>query len=107
MSETTDLFNNPMFDAAMKAMSPEDIESYKKIGEKMYKNMENMSKETANLPSSMKEATAYVVTGLNSGLHPKDMDANEVILLTNTIGPKWYEDFGYKKEDLPDISIKL
>ena len=102
-----DLFNNPMIDAAMKAMSPEEIESYKKVGEKMYKNMENMSRETSNLPSSMQEATAYIVTGLNSGLHPKDMNANEIILLTNTIGAKWYEDFGYTKEDLPDISIKL
>ena len=30
------LFNNPMIEAAMKALSPEDLERYKQIGEAMY-----------------------------------------------------------------------
>ena len=31
-----DLFNNPMVNNALKAMTPEQIEEYKKIGEHMY-----------------------------------------------------------------------
>ena len=33
-----DLFNNPMVKAALASMTPEQIENYKKIGEKMYGN---------------------------------------------------------------------
>jgi len=102
-----DLFNNPMVTSALKAMTPEQVESYKKMGEVMYKNMDKMNQENKNLPESFQEATAYIITGLHSGLHPRDMDINEIILLTNTMGEKWYEQFGYSKEDIPEVSINL
>ena len=102
-----DLFNNPMVTSALKAMTPEQVDSYKKMGEVMYKNMDKMNQENSNLPESFHEATAYIITGLHSGLHPRDMDINEIILLTNTMGEKWYEEFGYSKEDIPEVSIKL
>ena len=53
----------------------------------------------------MSEAVAYVINGLKSGLHPKDMDPNEILLLNSNIGEKWYEEFGYTKEDIPEIKI--
>ena len=81
--------------------------SYKKMGEVMYKNMDKMNQENSNLPESFQEATAYIITGLQSGLHPRDMDINEIILLTNTMGEKWYEQFGYSKEDIPEVAINL
>ena len=94
-----DLFNNPMVTNALKAMTPEQVESYK--------NMDKMNQENKNLPESFHEATAYIITGLQSGLHPRDMDINEIILLTNTMGEKWYEQFGYSKEDIPEVTINL
>ena len=101
-----DLFNNAMIKSAMKAMTPEQRENYKKIGEEMYGNVDFVDSKIVNsMPLPMSEAVASVINGLKSGLHPKDMDPNEILLLNSNIGEKWYEEFGYTKEDIPEIKI--
>jgi hypothetical protein len=101
------LFDNSMIRSAMKGMSPEQLENYKKIGEEMYGNVDFVDSKIVNsLPLPMSEAVAYVIQGLKSGLHPKDMDPNEILLLNSNIGEKWYEEFGYTKDDIPNINIK-
>ena len=107
-----DLFDNQMVRNAIKAMTPEQIEHYKQIGEQMYNSI-NFEETKINkaIPPSMEEAVAYVVSGIKSGLHPNDLDINEISLLTDAYGKKWYEQFGYEAHELnlkkPELKAEL
>lgn len=99
-----DLFDNPMTRAALNALSPEDLERYKHIGESMYGNVNfEGSKVINNMPPPMAEALAYVEEGIKSGLHPSMLDKNEKALLEDQYGKEWYKNFGYVSEDLDCI----
>ena len=102
------LFNNPMINNALKAMTPEQLEGYKKIGEQLYGsvNFED-SKILNNMPAPMEEAVAYVEEGLKSGLSPEDLDEDEVVLLCNAYGEDWYLRFGFTKEQVPEPGLSL
>lgn len=105
--EEDTLWSNPMVRAALKALSPEQLDHYKKIGEEMYNSVNFVdSKIINNLPVPMAEAAAYVVEGLKSGIHPSDLDPNEHLLMTEAYGPEWYTQFGYTKEDLHEMNVK-
>jgi len=101
---TGNLFNNPMIDAALKALSPEDLEKYKAIGEAMYGSVDFQdSKILNNTPAPMYEAAAYIKEQLKSGLHPSMMDDDEKRLMVELFGEEWYKDWGYIEADLTDI----
>jgi len=103
-----DLFNNDMVTNALKSMSPEDIANYKKIGEAMYGGINFVDNKVLNdLPPPVAESLAYVEVGLNSGLHPKDMSEDEIALMVNTYGDKWYEKYGYTKDEVPEVGLSL
>ncbi len=98
-----DLFNNPMVENAMKQMSPEQLKSFRKLGEQMYNDTNfNMTK---GLPPGSGDAVEYIEAGLRSGLDPMDLDRDEVILLQEYRGKKWYEKYGYKNDDIPYYDI--
>ena len=104
-----DLFNNPMVEAAKKAMSPEQIEEYKRIGEYMYKNdvyrvMEVGSKIKTPEKS---ELIMYATQCLNSGGSPNDLSNQELTALIDVYGDKWYEKFGFEESEVPKPSIQL
>jgi hypothetical protein len=104
-----DLFNNPMVEAAKKAMSPEQIEEYKRIGEYMYKNdvyrvMEVGSKVKQPEKS---ELIMYATQALNSGGSPNDLSNEELVALIDVYGDKWYERFGFEESEVPKPSIQL
>lgn len=102
------LFNNPMVNNALKSMTPEQVEDYKKIGEQLYGNINfEDSKILNNMPGPMAEAVAYVEEGLKAGLLPEDLDENEVALLCNAYGEDWYVKFGYVKEEVPEPGLSL
>ena len=74
----SDLWNNPMVNNALKAMSKEDLEKYKKIGEQLYGNINFQDSTVINqLTEPVEEAIAYVEEGLKSGLLPEDLEENE------------------------------
>lgn len=99
-----DLFDNPMTRAAMNALDSEQIDKYKKIGEEMYGNIDfTQSKVLNNMPAPMAEALAYIVEGLKAGIHPSDLDKDEMKLLEEGYGEKWYERWGYNEKDLESI----
>ena len=103
-----DLFSNPMVNNALKAMTPEQLEGYKKMGEQLYGNINfEDSKIVNNMLVPAEEAVAYVEEGIKSGLLPEDLDENEVILLTNTYGEKWYLRYGFKQEEVPEPGLSL
>ena len=101
---TGTLFNNPMIDSALKALSPEDLERYKAIGESMYGTVDFQdSKILNNTPAPMYEAAAYLKELLKSGLHPSMMDSDEKRLMIELFGEEWYTEWGYDEADLTDI----
>jgi hypothetical protein len=103
-----DLFNNPMVNNALKAMTPEQIEHYKKIGEHMYGNINFVdSKIINNMAPPMAEAVAYVEEGIKSGLLPGDLTEDEVALLSNAYGEKWYEKYGFQEHEVPEVGLSL
>jgi magnesium-transporting ATPase (P-type) len=71
-----------MVNNALKAMSKEDLEKYKKVGEQLYGSVNFEDSTVVNkLITPADEAVAYIEEGLKSGLMPDDLDENEVILL--------------------------
>ena len=106
MEEKTEstLWNNPMVRSAMNAMTEEQKEEYRVIGEKMYGDMN--FKNSTNLmdpDSQMKEAKLYLSELLKSGLHPSDLNENEQAVMAAEFGEEWYKKWGYVKEDLKEI----
>ena len=104
-----DLFNNPMVDAARKAMSPEQQEEYKKIGEYMY-NKTNY--KVAEIGSSVKEPkqedyVMYAVGMLRSGGDPADLTDPELRALIATYGEKWYEKFELLESEIRQPIFQL
>ena len=85
-----DLFNNPMTNSALKAMSSEQREEYRKIGEKLYNgiNFED-GKILDSMPAPFNEAIKYIELGLNSGLLPNELSKDEQNLLIEKYGDNW------------------
>ena len=100
----SDLFDNPMVRAAMSAMSEEDRAKYKEIGKHMYGhlNFEDPS-FTLNPDAQMSAARDCLEGQIRSGLHPSDMEKDEIALLEDAYGEEWYKKWGFVKEDLDDI----
>jgi hypothetical protein len=103
-----DIFSNPMVENALKAMSPEEVANYKKIGEEMYGNI-NFEDSTIinNIGAPSADAAVYIESGLNSGLHPADLDVNELYCMVDVHGEKWYEKWGYTREEVPEPGLDL
>lgn len=104
----SDIWNNPMVNNALKAMSKEDLEKYKKIGEQLYGNINFEDSTVVNqLISPVEEAIAYVEEGIKSGLLPEDLEENEVILLHKTYGEEWYKRYGFTSDQTPEPGLSL
>jgi hypothetical protein len=100
-----DLFNNPMVTAARDAMTPEMLENYKRLGESMYKDIDF---ENGTIQNIINETLQKLDCTLKSGLHPSMLSNDEKNLLKEEMGEKWYEKYGYVKEDLDKIvTIKI
>lgn len=104
-----DLFNNPMVEIAKKAMTPQQLEEYKKIGEYMYnsdtyKTLEQGSKVT---DPKDEDIVSYALESIKSGLDPKDLSQKELTLLVDVYGPKWYEQFHLLEKDVPKPMIQM
>lgn len=101
-----DLFNNPMIDSAKRALSPEQMEEYKKIGEYMYSDDKFKQVEHANkISSSQPDLLFYAEKALKSGLNPKELTQPEIQALYEKYGEKWYEQFDLCKDDILDTLV--
>jgi hypothetical protein len=101
-----DLFNNPMVEKALKSMTPEDREEYKKMGEHMFGSVNfTDSKVINNLPPPVEEAVAYVEQGIKAGLLPEDLEPAEITMLHKALGDKWYEKYGFLASQIPKINL--
>ena len=102
-NKKTDLFNNPMVEAAMKALTPEQREEYKKVGEYMYTttNFTESDPKPKSVEDDMVNGLFYVRESLKAGLHPTDMEEKELRLMYEVYGENWYEEYGYTKDEIP------
>lgn len=97
------LWDNEMVTAALKSMSPSDIEHYKKLGEGLFKdlNFETAKIETKdNIPPFLNDALAYIIESLKSGLHPSMLEEDEIKVLEEIYGKKWYLKLNYTEDDI-------
>jgi hypothetical protein len=100
------LWNNSMITSALNAMSDEDRENYKKLGESMFAdiNFETASiTDKNNVPLFLNDAASYICESIKSGLHPSMLTDDEKIVMENVLGKEWYKKYDYTKEDLDDI----
>ena len=104
-----DLFNNPMVEAARKAMTPEQIEEYKRIGEYMYNNeVYKISEVGSKIKQPEKEdLILYATEALKSGGNPHDLSQQELRALIDIYGERWYERFGFEESEVPKPAIQL
>lgn len=103
------LFNNPMVDAARKALTPEQIEEYKRIGEYMYNSVDyKNSVASAQVRDSKEEdLILYASEALKSGGDPYDLSQPEIQALTNIYGKNWFERFGFTEDEVPKLKASV
>lgn len=93
-----EIFNN-MRQKFLDNLPDEEREAYQKFGEKFHSSFDVNSGSSVNLSEiNMEEALAYVVQGLESGLHPKYITEDEDALLTAAYGEEWYTKWNYKSK---------
>lgn len=100
------LWNNSMITSALNAMSPDELDHYKKLGESMFGdiNFETASiTDKNNVPLFLNDAASYICESIKSGLHPSMLTDDEKIIMENVLGKEWYKKYDYTKEDLDSI----
>lgn len=104
-----DLFNNPMVEAAKKAMTPEQLEEYKRVGEYMYNNDVYKVSEVGSKVKQPENSDLilYATEALKSGGSPHDLSGAELRALIDVYGDKWYERFGFEQDEVPKPAIQL
>lgn len=95
------LWDNPMVRAARNALSKEDIEKYKKIGEDYFNSVNFETSEVNNSHDPMHEVVNYIESMIQSGLHISDLTKDEAFMMSEIYGDEWYKKYGYSKDDLP------
>ena len=104
-----DLFEGALAKAALAALSDEDKERYKKIGQELYGNIDFVSEDPkTSMNNEMIESLACIEVQINSGLHPSMLEENEKELLKDAYGEDWYKKWNYTEKDLTEIfTVKI
>lgn len=92
------VFNNSQINKAFESLSKDEKEMYKLAGEQLYNN--EMVTASDPLSVRMEESFAYISHSIKAGLHPSELDFNELTVMEECGGEKWYEEFGYSKNDI-------
>jgi hypothetical protein len=87
----SDLFDNPMSRAALKSLSPEDLERYKYIGEQLYTKIDYDKSKVVDVdtPATFDETVLYIEVGLRSGLLPEHLSDDEKRIMYEKYGEDW------------------
>jgi hypothetical protein len=85
----------------MEQVPEENQAAYKRFGEKFHSSFNVNTGSPVDLSTiNMEESLAYVVESLKSGLHPRYLSEDEVVMLRAGYGDKWYEKWEYTEKDL-------
>ena len=102
------LFDNPMVRSARSSMTKEDLERYQDWGHAVFDDIDYETGNINQYPPPMINALAYIESSLKSGQHPSTLNEDEINILNEMKGNKWYEKWGYVEGDLTDIvTIKI
>jgi len=86
--------------AFLDQLDEKEKEKYQKFGEKFYNSFNvNTGQPYDSSTISLEESLAYVVESLKSGLHPRCLTEDEVMLLRAGYGDDWYTKWGYDSLD--------
>lgn len=99
-----DLFDNPMVRSARQALTPEQLENYRQIGQYMYSNTDYINTEVKSAQIKKANPTDllnYAVQMLKSGGDPKDLTEDEMNMLISVYGEKWYQQFDLDESEVP------
>jgi len=91
---------------AKNALSPEEKEKYRQMGEYMYSDNALSLMNGATRPEE-KDYVTYATEALKSGLDPKELSEDEIRALIAFYGDKWYEKFGFERQDVKLPLIEL
>jgi len=90
------LWNNPAINKLKNKMTPEQLEYFESQGRDMY----NYDFANADIDAQLKEITEYVIVGLKSGLHPRDLTEDEKDAMCEIYGPTWYLKYEFTEEEV-------
>lgn len=101
-----DLFSNPMVESAKKALTQEQKEEYKKIGDYLYNsdNYKNLEMGSKIKESSFEEILQYATEMLKAGGDPFDLSQKEIESLYKFYGEKWYDHFNLEESEIPKLN---
>ena len=95
------VFDNPYYNLAYEALSDEDKEKYKKMGQHMYGKIDFEQNTVLNKqPPPAEESLKYIEMSFKSGLLPKDLSPDEVEFMKGTYGTEWYKKYDFVMADL-------
>jgi hypothetical protein len=101
-----DLFEGVLVKSAISALSDEDKEKYRKLGQELYGKIDfENSKILSTNPDPIKESISYIESQLKSGIHPSMLEDTEKEIMNDFVGPEWYVSWGYTAEELNDFVI--
>lgn len=96
-------FFDKMRKSFLEKVSDEEKEKYQKFGEEFYNSFSvDTGHPTDDNCINMEESLAYVVESLKSGLHPRFLTFDEVMMVRAGYGEEWYKNWGYKREEIPE-----
>ncbi len=95
------LFDNPMMNNAMKALTPEQKKEYENIGKYIFSTDYARVNNSRDPEKEIMEAVIYIDSGLKSGLHPDNLSQKELQIMYEIKGSKWYEAYGYSSTEVP------
>lgn len=103
------LFNNPMIDAAVKSIDPEVIEEYQNVGKYMYSttDFEKSLPKVKDIEHETSKGVFYVTEALKAGIHPQELSGEEIQLMYDIYGPKWYEAYDWDKSEVPEPKVVI
>ena len=82
-------------------LSPDEKKQYQEMGEQIYSCMN----EDGTMKDPLDEALEYIRHGLNSGLHPRCLEKNELQVLQEKLGKEWYKKWNWTEEDMKEVTI--
>jgi hypothetical protein len=99
-----EIWDNQFAKLALEAMTAEQKEQYREIGENIYSSIDFEDTKILNTElEPMSESVAYISSALKSGLHPDFLSEEEIAVLKDVYGDEWFTRFDYTKEDIGSL----
>jgi hypothetical protein len=92
-----------MFTEMKNSLPEEEQKKYEKYGKYMYDEMDQIT-DNGEMKAIV-DTVSQIKLMVDSGMHPSFLSKEEKEFLTNYLGEKWYESFGYLENDLNRINM--